>query len=69
MFAKANREVVFNDQAAKGFILLTLTPGEAKADLMAVSNITEPTYETRVVKTYRVAPEAGGVSAPVEGQA
>ena len=69
LFASANREVLFSDQAAKGFLLLTLTPTEARADLMAVSNITEPTYETRVVKTYRVTPEAGGVSAPVEGQA
>lgn len=66
VFASANKEVVFNDQKAKGFILLTLTPTEAKVDLMAVSNITEPTYETRVVKTFRVTPEAGGLSAPVE---
>ena len=66
VFASANKEVIFNDQRAKGFILLTLTPTEARADLMAVSNITEPTYETRVVKTYRVTPEDGGLSAPAE---
>ncbi|HQT54416.1 MAG TPA: alkaline phosphatase D family protein [Phenylobacterium sp.] len=66
VFAQANREVLFCDQNAKGFLLLTLTPNEAKADLMAVSNITEPTYDTRVVKTYRVTPEAGGLSAPTE---
>ena len=62
----ADQKVIFNDQRAKGFILLTLTPTEARADLMAVSNITEPTYETRVVKTYRVTPEDGGLSAPAE---
>lgn len=67
VFAQSNREVVFCDQKAKGFLLLTLTPTEAQADLMAVSSITEPTYETRVVKTYHVTPEAGGVSAPVSG--
>ena len=66
VFAQANREVLFCDQNAKGFLLLTLTPNEAKADLMAVSNITEPIYDTRVVKTYRVTPEAGGLSAPTE---
>ena len=66
VFAQANKEVVFCDQKAKGFLLLTLTPTEAKADLMAVSNITEPTYESRIVKTYRVTPEQGGLSAPVE---
>ena len=65
VFASANKEVIFNDQRAKGFVLLTLTPAEARADLVAVSNITEPTFETRVVKTFRVTPEAGGVSAPV----
>ncbi|MDO8379585.1 MAG: alkaline phosphatase, partial [Phenylobacterium sp.] len=66
VFASANREVVYNHQSAKGFVLLTLTPDEARADLMAVSNITEPTYETKVLKTYRVTPEAGGLSAPTE---
>ncbi|CAN5681750.1 alkaline phosphatase [soil metagenome] len=66
VFASANKEVVFSDQSAKGFILLTLTPTEARADLMAVSNITEPTFETRVAKSYRVTPEQGGLSAPVE---
>ncbi|WP_340646531.1 alkaline phosphatase D family protein [Phenylobacterium sp.] len=65
VFVSANKEVVFNDQRAKGFILLTLTPTEARADLMAVSNITEPTYETRVVKSFRVTPAQGGLSAPV----
>ncbi|CAN5581506.1 alkaline phosphatase [soil metagenome] len=65
VFASANKEVVFSDQAAKGFVLLTLTPTEAKGELMAVSNITEPTFETRVVKTFKVTPEPGGLSAPV----
>ena len=65
--ASANKEVLFSEQAAKGFVLLTLTPDQARADLMAVSNITEPTFETRVVKTYRVTPHAAGVSAPGEG--
>ena len=63
VFASANPEVVFNDQAAKGFVLLTLSRAEAKAELMAVSTILAKTYETRVVKTFRVTREASGVSA------
>jgi len=63
VFAAANPEVVFNDQAAKGFILLTLTRDEAKAELMAVSTILAKTYETKVLKTFRVKREASGVSA------
>ena len=66
IFASANKEVVYNHQSAKGFVLLTLTPTQARADLVVVSNITAPTYETSVLKTYRVMPEIGGLSAPAE---
>jgi len=67
VFAAANPEVLFSDQGAKGFVLLTLTREEAKAELMAVSTILATTYEARVLKTFRVKPEAGGVSALIEG--
>ena len=63
VFASANTEVVFSDQAAKGFVLLSLTREEAKAELMAVSTITAKPFETRVVKTFVVKPEGAGVSA------
>ncbi|MES3029241.1 MAG: alkaline phosphatase D family protein [Pseudomonadota bacterium] len=63
VFASANTEVVFSDQAAKGFVLLSLTRDEAKAELMAVSTITAKPFETRVVKTFIVKPEGAGVSA------
>ncbi len=62
VFASANKEVVFSDQAAKGFVLLSLSREEAKAELMAVSSIVSKTFETRVVKTFVVKPEARGVS-------
>ncbi|WP_312160670.1 alkaline phosphatase D family protein [Phenylobacterium sp.] len=59
----ANKEVVFSDQAAKGFVLLTLTRQEARAELMTVSTIVSKTFETKVLKTFKVTPEARGVSA------
>ena len=66
LYAQSAKEVVFCDQAAKGFVLLTLSREEAKAELMAVSTIVSRTFETRVLKTFRVKPEAAGVSALIE---
>jgi alkaline phosphatase D len=63
LFAGANKEVVFNDQSAKGFILLTLTKDNAKGEFIAVSTITEQAYTTRVLKAFNVKPEPKGVSA------
>ena len=62
VFASANKEVVFSDQAAKGFVLLSLSREEAKAELVAVSTIIAKPFETRVIKTFVVKPEAMGVS-------
>lgn len=63
VFASANSEVVFSDQGAKGFVLLSLSREEAKAELMAVSTIVAKPFETRVLKTFVVKPEGAGVSA------
>jgi alkaline phosphatase D len=62
IFSGANEEVVFSDQSSKGFILLTLTRTEAKAEMIAVSTIVQPTYATKVVKTFVVKPDGAGVS-------
>ena len=59
--AQTNDEVVFCDQRSKGFVRLTLTRDEAHAELVAVSTIMAKPYETRVVKSYRVAREADGL--------
>ena len=59
-------DVVFSDHDAKGFLLLTLTHEDAKAELMAVSTIHAQVYETRPVKTFRLKPEAKGVSGLIE---
>ena len=60
--ARANPEVIFNDQVSQGFMLLTLTRGEARADMVAVSTIVAKAFTTRTVKSYRTAPEGKGVS-------
>ena len=62
-----NPEVLFCDQASKGFTLLTLTPQAAKAELIAVSTIATKPFETRTVKTGRVARGATGLELTLEG--
>jgi alkaline phosphatase D len=61
-FAKYNREVLYNDQTAKGFVLLTLTHTQATAEMMAVSSIREKASTTRAIARYRATPGPGGVS-------
>jgi alkaline phosphatase D len=61
-FAKYNREVLFNNQMAKGFVLLTLTHSAATAELVAVSSIKDRAFTTRALATYRVTPGPSGVS-------
>ena len=51
--------MVYSHQSAKGFTLLTLTPDETRAELIAVSTITGTAYETKALKRYRVAKQWG----------
>ena len=62
LMEKAN-EVVFTDQAANGFVLLTLTREAATAEMVAVSTVFAPQYETRTLKRFRAAAADGGVGA------
>ena len=62
LIAKANREVVFNDQMSKGYLLLTLTRTEARADMVAVSTITAKDFTTKAVKSFKAVPDGTGVS-------
>jgi alkaline phosphatase D len=62
-FARHNREVLFNNQTANGFLLLTLTHAQATGELIAVSTIREKAYTTRPLATYRATPGPAGVSA------
>lgn len=59
---KINPEVRFNDQLAKGFILLTLSHEEARGDYVAVSTIVAKPYETRTIA--RFATGAGATPMP-----
>ncbi len=54
IIADQNDEVIYSHQSAKGFTLLTLTPEETRAELIAVSTITSRAYETKTLKRYRV---------------
>ena len=53
---------MFNNQTAKGFILLTLSHSEATAELMAVSSIRDKAFTTKPIATYHAAPGTSGVS-------
>ncbi|TAJ68893.1 MAG: alkaline phosphatase [Phenylobacterium sp.] len=67
LIAKANKEVIFNDQVSKGFVLLTLTRDQAKGEMVAVSTIVAKDFTTKVVKAFVAAPEGDGVSELREG--
>lgn len=67
IIARANSEVLYNNQVAKGFVLLTLTRAEAKAEMVAVSTIVEPVFTAGGVKRFVVRPDGSGVAQPVEG--
>ena len=64
LVARANKEVLFNDQMSQGYVLLTLTREEARGDMVAVSTIVSKVFTTRTVKSFRVTPDGSGVSAP-----
>jgi alkaline phosphatase D len=65
-FDKTNPEVMFTDQSAKGFVKLTLTRTEARADLVAVSTIIDRTFKTRVLKSFKIKPQPGGGIASIK---
>ena len=52
--AAANEEVLFCDQKAKGYVLLTLTPDRARAEYRAVSTIFARAFTETTVATYEV---------------
>lgn len=62
LIARVNPEVLYNNQVAKGFVLLTLTRDAAKAEMVAVSTITSREFTAAPVKSFRVIPEGSGVS-------
>ena len=54
LLARANDEVLFCDQRAKGYVLLTLTPDKARAEYRAVSTVMAKAFTETTVATYEV---------------
>jgi alkaline phosphatase D len=61
LFVRRNPEVLFSDQGANGFGLVTLTREAAVTELVAVSTVAERSYRTRVIKRYRTTPGPDGI--------
>lgn len=64
-YEERNPEVLFTDQAAKGFVLLTLSRQEARADLIAVSTVVSQTFDVKTLKSWVVRPAEGGGVGPI----
>ena len=62
VFDKHNREVLYNNQTAHGFLLLTLTHAAATGELIAVSSIRDKAFTSKAIATYRATPGGAGVS-------
>ena len=54
LLEEVNREVLFCDQRAKGFILLTLNHREARGDYVAMSTVFAKPFESRTLATFAV---------------
>ena len=67
VIARANREVLYNNQTAKGFVLLTLSREAATAEMVGVSTITAREFTAAPVKRFVVRPDGTGLAAPAEG--
>jgi len=65
-FEERNKEVLYTDHSAKGFVLLTLTREAATADIVAVPTVYQPQVGSHVVKRFRVEPATTGVGAVTE---
>ena len=53
--AEANEEVAFCDQDLKGYVLLTLTPQTATADLVGLTTVLAKPYEQRMLARFACA--------------
>jgi alkaline phosphatase D len=62
LVSRVSKEVRYNNQVDKGFLLLTLTREGAVAEMVAVSTITAKPFEAVVRKRFRVAPQGAGLS-------
>jgi hypothetical protein len=58
-----NPVVKWTDQVARGYLLLTLTKSQAKADFMKVSNVLSKDYKLEVEARFKVAAQREGTGA------
>ena len=65
-YVTRNPEVLFTDQSAKGYVLLTLTKDGARGDLMAVSTVVRKEFEIKTLASWVVAPAQGGGVGPLK---
>jgi len=65
IFMDQNPEVIFCSQNDKGYIRLTLTRKEAKAELLSVDTLVKP-YDVRALATFRVRPAPGFAPGRIE---
>ncbi len=65
VFMAQNKEVLFCDQLAKGYIRLTLTKSEAVADFIEAPPLKKP-FEARVLARFRVRPTGEAGAGPIE---
>ncbi len=65
ILAKVNPEVAFCDQDSKGYTLLTLTPGNAQADYVAVSTVLAKPFTRKLVARYAA---TAGLKSPLSRQ-
>ncbi len=54
-----NPHIKFTDSGRRGFLVLTLTKEQARAEFVAVSRIDSQTYDTSTVAAFTVAPDDG----------
>lgn len=66
LLSRTNPEVVFCDQKAKGYVLLTLTPDAVRGQLQSVTTILTKPYDVVTLKTFAVTRGPDGISAPTE---
>lgn len=64
-FMEQNKEVLFCSQRDKGYILLTLTKEDAKAEYVSVEILTKP-YKAATLANFRVTPVAGFAPSRIE---
>ncbi|QNG48719.1 alkaline phosphatase D family protein [Sphingobium yanoikuyae] len=62
----ASAEVLYNNQIAKGFALLTLNREEARVDLISVSTVLSREYTPRTIASFRISPSEGSGIQPIQ---